>query len=209
MIRATSLSKTLFALIVTATTALCIPTCAQADAVVGAPAPDFNVKDSTGKDVSLSGFKGKIVVIEWFNPNCPFVKKFYKNGNMQKFQEDVAKKGVVWLTVNSSASGRSGHLSAEDAEETRKELGIKSTALLLDEDGKAGKAFGARTTPHMFVVNADGKVAYSGAIDSEASTSSEDIAGATNYVVTATEELHAGKPVTVASTEPYGCSVKY
>jgi peroxiredoxin len=209
MIRAARISQFIFASIVTATTLLAPLTSVHADVVVGDVAPEFTAKDSTGKDVSLNTFKGKIVVLEWFNPNCPFVKKFYKNGNMQKFQESLAGKGVVWLTVNSSASGRSGHLSPEEAQETRKELGMKSTAFILDEDGKVGKAFGARTTPHMYIVSADGKIAYAGAIDSEASTSADDIAGATNYVLAATEELLAGKPVAVASTEPYGCSVKY
>jgi peroxiredoxin len=209
MIRVPSISKLLYILTVAATTLLSSSQFAHGDAAVGAPAPDFSVKDSTGKDVSLSGFRGKIVVLEWFNPNCPFVKKFYKNGDMQKFQETLGSQGVVWLTVNSSASGRSGHLSAEDAEETRNDLGMKSSALLLDENGKAGKAFGARTTPHMFVVGADGKIAYAGAIDSEASTSSEDIAGATNYVLGAVHSLIANKQVETPSTEPYGCSVKY
>lgn len=209
MIRAASISKSIFAFFITASTLLAMPHFAHCEVSVGASAPDFTAKDSSGKDVSLSAFKGKIVVLEWFNPNCPFVKKFYKNGNMQKFQESLAGKGVVWLTVNSSASGRSGHLSPEEAQETRKELGMKSTAFILDEDGKVGKAFGARTTPHMYIVSADGKIAYAGAIDSEASTSADDIAGATNYVLAATEELLAGKPVAVASTEPYGCSVKY
>ena len=209
MIRAARISQFIFASIVTATTFLAPLTSVHADVVVGDVAPEFTAKDSTGKDVSLNTFKGKIVVLEWFNPNCPFVKKFYKNGDMQKFQETLAAKGVVWLTVNSSASGRSGHLSPEEAQETRKELGMKSTAFILDENGKVGKAFGARTTPHMYIVGTDGKVAYAGAIDSEASTSADDIAGATNYVLAATEELLAGKPVAVASTEPYGCSVKY
>ena len=209
MIRAARISQFIFASIVTATTFLAPLTSVHADVVVGDVAPEFTAKDSTGKDVSLNTFKGKIVVLEWFNPNCPFVKKFYKNGDMQKFQETLAAKGVVWLTVNSSASGRSGHLSPEEAQETRKELGMKSTAFILDENGKVGKAFGARTTPHMYIVGTDGKVAYAGAIDSEASTSANDIAGATNYVLAATEELLAGKPVAVASTEPYGCSVKY
>jgi peroxiredoxin len=209
MIRAARISQFIFASIVTATTLLAPLTSVHADVVVGDVAPEFTAKDSTGKDVSLNTFKGKIVVLEWFNPNCPFVKKFYKNGNMQKFQETLAAKGVVWLTVNSSASGRSGHLSPEEAQETRKELGMKSTALILDEDGKVGKAFGARTTPHMYVVGTDGKVAYAGAIDSEASTSADDIAGATNYVTNAVSALTAGKAVDPASTEPYGCSVKY
>jgi peroxiredoxin len=209
MMKGTRISKSIFALVLAATTLLARPHSALCQVGVGSAAPEFTAKDSTGKDVSLSAFKGKIVVLEWFNPNCPFVKKFYKNGDMQKFQETSATKGVVWLTVNSSASGRSGHLSPQEAEETRKELNMKSTALILDEDGKVGKAFGARTTPHMYIVGTDGKIAYAGAIDSEASTSSDDIAGATNYVTAAVDGLVGGKPVEVSSTEPYGCSVKY
>lgn len=182
---------------------------ALAEATVGSQAPQFTGKDSTGKDVSLQSLKGKIVVLEWFNPNCPFVKKFYKNGDMQKLQQELTAKGVTWLTISSSASGKSGYLSADLAESTRSEMGIKASSLVLDHDGVIGKAYGARTTPHMFVVNADGVLAYAGAIDSEASTSSSDIASATNYVVAAVNALQAGKPVEPSSTEPYGCSVKY
>jgi len=182
---------------------------AKADATVGSAAPNFSGKDSMGKEVALQGLKGKIVVLEWFNPGCPFVKKFYKNGDMQKLQQELAAQGVVWLTVSSSAPGKSGHLTAEAAETTRRETGMKSAALILDETGTIGKAYGARTTPHMFVIGADGILAYAGAIDSESSTSASDIAGATNYVVGAVNALKEGKPVEPSSTEPYGCSVKY
>lgn len=175
----------------------------------GAVAPEFTAKDSTGADVSLKDLKGKIVVLEWFNPNCPFVKKFYSNGDMQRFQKEAAAKGVVWLTVSSSASGKSGHLNQETAAKTKEELSMNSKALVLDADGTIGKAYGARTTPHLFVVDATGKIAYAGAIDSTPSTDSSDIAGATNYVTSAIDALIAGKPVQTASTEPYGCSVKY
>jgi len=185
------------------------PQTAVSQAVIGNQAPQFTAKDSTGKEISLNSFKGKIVVLEWFNPNCPFVKKFYKNGDMQRFQQDLESKGVVWLTVSSSAPGRSGHLTAAQAEATRTELGLKSSALVLDESGAVGKAYGARTTPHMFVISADGKVAYAGAIDSEDSTDADDVAGAKNHVVEAVNNLLANKPVETSSTEPYGCSVKY
>lgn len=195
--------------LVTTSCVLFHPTRAIAEATVGSPAPQFSGKDSSGKDVTLQSLKGKIVVLEWFNPNCPFVKKFYKNGDMQKLQQELESKGVVWLTISSSASEKSGYLTPESAETTRAELGMKSSALVLDHDGAIGKAFGARTTPHLFVVNSDGIVAYAGAIDSEASTSSSDIAGATNYVLNAVTSLRAGKQVDPASTEPYGCSVKY
>lgn len=185
------------------------PHAAFSEAVVGKPAPQFTAKDSTGKDIDLNSFKGKVVVLEWFNPNCPFVKKFYKNGDMQKIQQDLGAKGVVWLTVSSSAPGKNGHLTAEEAETTRVDLGMKSSALVLDESGTIGKAYGARTTPHTFVIAADGTLAYAGAIDSENSTDSDDIAKAKNYVVEASTNLLANKAVETSSTEPYGCSVKY
>jgi peroxiredoxin len=185
------------------------PHSAFSQAVVGNQAPQFTVKDSTGKEISLNSFKGKIVVLEWFNPTCPFVKKFYKNGDMQRFQQDLGSKGVAWLTVSSSAPGKSGHLTPDQAEATRIDLGMKSSALLLDESGAIGKAYGARTTPHMFVISADGKLVYAGAIDSENSTDASDIAGAKNYVLNAANDLLAHKPVETGSTEPYGCSVKY
>lgn len=204
--------RTLSSLIISALVALSVSSplvLAHADAQVGSAAPDFTVKDSTGKHVSLRNLKGKIVVLEWFNPGCPFVKKFYKNGDMQKMQQAMNEKGVTWLTVSSSAPGKSGHLTPEAAEETRAELSMKSAALLLDESGTVGKAYGARTTPHIYVINTDGNLAYAGAIDSEASTSSSDIAGATNYITSTVDALKAGKAVEPASTEPYGCSVKY
>ena len=195
----------LFALCALATA----PQTAVSEAVVGNDAPQFTAKDSTGKEISLNSFKGKVVVLEWFNPNCPFVKKFYKNGDMQRFQQELGAKGVVWLTVSSSAHGKNGHLTAEQAETTRVDLGMKSSALVLDESGTIGKAYGARTTPHMFVIATDGKLAYAGAIDSENSTDADDIAKAKNYVVEAANNLLSNKGVEVSSTEPYGCSVKY
>lgn len=195
----------LFALCAVATA----PQTALSEAVVGNEAPQFAAKDSTGKEISLNSLKGKVVVLEWFNPNCPFVKKFYKNGDMQRFQQELGAKGVVWLTVSSSAPGKNGHLTAEQAETTRVDLGMKSSALVLDESGTIGKAYGARTTPHMFVIATDGKLAYAGAIDSENSTDADDIAKAKNYVVEAANDLLATKAVEVSSTEPYGCSVKY
>lgn len=203
------LAKRFFSSLIIFGAVLAAPDAAVSQAVVGAQAPQFTVKDSTGKEISLSSFKGKVVVLEWFNPGCPFVKKFYRNGDMQRFQQDLGAKGVVWLTIDSAAPGKSGHLTAGEAETTRTELGMKSSALLLDESGTIGKSYGARTTPHMFVISTDGKVAYAGAIDSESSTDSDDIAKATNYVVAAVDTLLANKPVEISSTEPYGCSVKY
>lgn len=178
-------------------------------AVVGSPAPDFTAKDTTNSDIALHNLKGKIVVLEWFNPNCPFVKKFYEHGDMQRFQASAKERRVVWLTVSSSASGKSGFLTQETGAEVRKTLGMNSHALLMDSEGTIGKLYGARTTPHVFVIDPQGKLAYDGAIDSIRSTDHEDIAGATNYVNGAIDALATGKAVEPASTEPYGCSVKY
>ena len=175
----------------------------------GADAPDISVTDSTGKTHTVSQYKGKTVVLEWFNPGCPFVKKHYESGNMQKLQEEFTGKGVVWLTIDSSAPFRQGHLTPEEANAKIAEWKMKPSALLLDPEGKAGQIYGAKTTPHMFVINPDGKVIYQGAIDDKPSNSPEAIASATNYVKVALEESMAGKSVTTASTKPYGCSVKY
>jgi peroxiredoxin len=176
---------------------------------VGTNAPDFSVTDSKGKTQSVSQYKGKYVVLEWFNPECPFVKKHYGGGNMQKLQEEFTGKGVVWLSIDSSAPGKEGHLTAEQANQKMTEWKTKQTALLLDPDGKAGQTYGAKNTPHMFIINPEGKVIYEGAIDSKASANPADIAGASNYVKAALDESLGGKPVTTANTKPYGCSVKY
>src|SRR5688572_22568172 len=176
---------------------------------VGAAAPDISVTDSKGKTQTISQYKGKTVVLEWFNPGCPFVVKHYGSGNMQKLQEEYTGKGVVWLTIDSSAPGKEGHLTAEQAEKQITEWKMKSSALLLDPDGKAGQAYGAKNTPHMFIISPEGKVIYQGAIDSKPSSKPEDIASSTNYVKVALDESMAGKPVSNASTKPYGCSVKY
>ena len=176
---------------------------------VGTTAPDFSLTDSKGKTQSVSQYKGKYVVLEWFNPDCPFVKKHYGSGNMQKLQEESAAKGVVWLTIDSSAPGLEGNLTAEQAEKKIAEWKTKQTALVLDPDGKAGRSYGAKNTPHMFVINPEGKIVYEGAIDSKATPNPSDIAGSTNYVKVALEESMAGKTVANANTKPYGCSVKY
>jgi len=176
---------------------------------VGSTAPDFSVTDSKGKTHSLSQYKGKYVVLEWFSPDCPFVKKHYGSGNMQKLQEEFTGKGVVWLGVDSSAPGKEGNLSAEQAEKKMTEWKTKSTAFLIDADGKAGQAYGAKNTPHMFVINPEGKIIYEGAIDSKASPNPADIPTSTNYVRVALDEALAGKKVSNPTTRPYGCSVKY
>ncbi|MEY2510479.1 MAG: hypothetical protein QOE26_1242 [Verrucomicrobiota bacterium] len=176
---------------------------------VGTTAPDFSLTDSKGKTQTVSQYKGKYVVLEWFNPDCPFVKKHYGSGNMQKLQEELTAKGVVWLSIDSSAPGLEGNLSAEQAEKKIAEWKTKQTALVLDPDGKAGRSYGAKNTPHMFVINPEGKIIYEGAIDSKATPNPSDIASSTNYVKVALEESLAGKTVTNANTKPYGCSVKY
>src|SRR5881392_3389420 len=176
---------------------------------VGTAAPDFSLADSKGKTQTLSQYKGKHVVLEWFNPECPFVKKHYGSGNMQKLQEEFTGKGVVWLTIDSSAPGLEGNLTAEQANAKIAEWKAHSSALLLDPDGKAGRTYGAKNTPHMFVINPEGKIVYEGAIDSKASPNPSDIASSTNYVKIALEESLAGKTVSNANTKPYGCSVKY
>jgi peroxiredoxin len=176
---------------------------------VGSAAPEFSATDSKGKTQSLSEYKGKYVVLEWFNPEGPFVKKHYGGGNMQKIQQELTGKGVVWLSIDSSAPGLEGNLTAEQAEKKIGEWKMHSTALLLDQDGKIGKAYGAKNTPQMFVISPEGKIVYSGAIDSKATPNPADIPSSTNYVKVALDESMGGKAVSTAQTKPYGCSVKY
>ncbi len=176
---------------------------------VGSTAPDISATDSKGKTQTLSQYKGKYVVLEWFNPECPFVKKHYGSGNMQKLQEEFTGKGVVWLTIDSSAPGLDGNLTAEQANQRIAEWKAHSTAFLLDPDGKAGRTYAAKNTPHMFVINPEGKIVYEGAIDSKATANPTDIASSNNYVKAALDESLAGKTVTTPSSRPYGCSVKY
>jgi peroxiredoxin len=176
---------------------------------VGQPAPNFRVNDATGKVVQLSDFKGKTVVLEWNNPGCPFVKKHYDSGNMQKAQAAAAAQGVVWLTINSGAPGKQGHMEWEQARDFVQKAGVKSAHYLLDPKGVVGKGYGATTTPHMFIVNPQGTVVYAGGIDDKPTANAADINGARNHVLAALTELKAGKAVSVASSRPYGCSVKY
>ena len=176
---------------------------------VGSSAPDFSLTDAKGKAHSLAEYKGKYVVLEWFNPECPFVKKHYGSGNMQKLQEDYTGKGVVWLTIDSSAPGTEGNLTPEQAQKKMTEWKTRQTALLLDPEGKAGRAYGAKNTPDMIVINPEGKIVYEGAIDSKATPNPADISNSTNYVKVALDESMAGKSVSTSSTKQYGCSVKY
>jgi peroxiredoxin len=176
---------------------------------IGTAAPSFSAPDSKGKTQSLADFKGKYVVLEWFNPDCPFVKKHYESGNMQKLQKEYTGKGVVWLSVDSSAAGKEGNLTPDQANKKLADWKSHSTALLLDNDGKVGQAYGAKNTPHMFVINPDGKLIYEGAIDSKASPDQADIASSTNYVKAALDDSMSGKAVGTPTTRPYGCGVKY
>jgi len=182
---------------------------AAAAAKVGEPAPPFTLVDSTGQTRSLADFTGKTVVLEWTNHGCPFVKKHYGAENMQAQQRAATADGVVWLTINSSAPGQQGHVDGAGAERVRSDAKAAQTAYLLDPQGTTGRAYGAITTPHMYVIDPDGVLRYAGAIDSIPSADPADIAKATQYVPQALAELAAGKPVSVAVTRPYGCSVKY
>jgi len=182
---------------------------AQAAPQVGAPAPAFTLNGSDGKPYSLSDFKGKYVVLEWTNHECPFVRKHYGSGNMQVQQKELTGKGGAWLSIVSSAPGKQGHVDAAKAAELTKSRGASPTAVLLDPKGDVGRQYEAKTTPHMFIVAPDGKLIYMGGIDSIASSDQDDIKEATPYVKVALAEAMAGKPVSKASTKPYGCSVKY
>jgi peroxiredoxin len=182
---------------------------AAAQAVVGQKAPDFSLVDSHGKTRSLAEFSGRPVVLEWWNYQCPFVGKHYGGGNMQKLQHEWTGKGVVWLTVSSSAAGKQGYVDGARADAIMKEKGGAPTAILLDHDGKVGRAYGAKTTPHMFVIDKNGTLVYAGGIDDKPSTDAADLSGATNYVAAALGELLAGKAVSAKASQPYGCSVKY
>lgn len=175
----------------------------------GEAAPAFEAVDSAGKKHKLSDFKGKYVVLEWLNHGCPFVKKFYGAGKMQELQANYTKKGVVWLSILSSAPGKQGYGTSREVAQEQKEKGSKATAVLLDADGKVGKSYGARTTPHMFVINPEGKIVYQGAMDDQPSTDAKTLSGAKNYVVAALDLSLAGKPVAKTDSEPYGCGVKY
>lgn len=175
----------------------------------GEPAPAFTGKGADGKTYSLADLKGKTVVLEWFNKDCPYVKKYYDSKKMQDLQKEETAKGVVWLTIASSAPGKEGFVNAAAASEIRSEKGMNSTAMILDADGKIAKAYMAKTTPHMFVIDKKGLLAYQGAIDDRPSANPKSLEGAQNYVAAALMSLEKGEPVKSTSTTPYGCSVKY
>jgi peroxiredoxin len=175
----------------------------------GEAAPEFTLTDSKGTSHKLSDFRGKFVVLEWLNHECPFVKKHYSSGNMQKLQQEYTAKGVVWLSIISSAPGKQGHRTGPQAEADTKDKNAAPTAVLLDPSGEVGKKYDAKTTPEMFVLDKEGKILYAGAIDSIKSTDSADIAKAENHVRQALDAALAGQPVPKPKTTPYGCSVKY
>jgi peroxiredoxin len=184
---------------------------ASAAPETGKLAPEFTAADAiSGKPISLADFKGKIVVLEWNNFDCPFVKKFYDSNVMQELQKNARRGDVVWITVNSSAPGKQGHLADSAAVKAAlAERKADPAAYLIDADGTIGKAYGASTTPQMFVIAKDGTLAYQGAIDSIADADAASIDKATNYVTAAIDALKSGKPVNPGTTQPYGCSVKY
>jgi peroxiredoxin len=183
---------------------------AQAVPVPGKPAPDFNVTDADGKVHQLADYKGQWLVLEWFNKDCPFVKKHYGSGNMQKLQNTYTAQGVKWLTVISSAKGKQGYLAPAEAKTVAADHKLAASApFLIDESGAMGKAYDAKTTPHMFIIDPQGVLVYAGAIDDNDSANPAVIADSTNYVAAALDEAMADKPVTTVTSRPYGCSVKY
>src|SRR5438477_10221663 len=172
---------------------------------VGSSAPDFSLTDAKGGTHSLSQYKGKYVVLEWFNPECPFVKKHYGSDNTQKLQQEYTVKGVVWLTIDSNAPGTESNITPDQAQKIMASWKTKQTALLLDPESKVARSYGAKNTPNMVVINPEGKIAYEGAIDSKATPNPADIPNSTNYVKVALDESLEGKPVTTSTTKPYGC----
>jgi peroxiredoxin len=175
----------------------------------GETAPEFTLTDSKGTSHKLSDFRGKLVVLEWLNHECPFVKKHYSGGDMQKLQKEYTAKGVVWLSIISSAPGKQGHCTGPQADVDTQDKNAAPTAVLLDPAGEVGQKYGAKTTPEMFVIDQEGKIIYAGAIDSIKSTDSADVAKAENHVRQALNAALAGQPVPTSKTAPYGCSVKY
>ena len=182
---------------------------ALAEVAPGKPAPEFAARDTTGKEIKLSSLRGKTVVLEWTNHLCPYTVKHYETGNMQALQKDAAKDGIVWLTIASSAPGMQGHVNGLEADKLTADRNAAPASVLLDPDGTVGRLYEAKTTPHMFVIDPEGKLAYMGAIDDKPTANSADIKTARNYVREALDAVKGGTPVKSASTRPYGCTVKY
>ena len=186
-----------------------VPRLAWGAAKVGEPAPAFTINGTNGKLVSLADQRGKLVVLEWTNHECPYVRKHYETGNMQTLQKEATGQGVVWLTVISSAPGTQGHVNAKEADELTESRKASPTAVLFDPTGSVGKAYGATNTPHMYVIDKAGALMYAGAIDDRPTTRKSDVPGATNYVRAALQAVAAGQPVKTPVTRAYGCTVKY
>ena len=189
--------------------ALLLAAAAQAAPAVGQPAPEFTLKDAAGRTVQLSDYRGKYVVLEWTNPGCPYVRKHYDSGNMAATQQDALARGAVWLSINSTEKASGDWLEPAKLVAWQKDRKVQPTATLLDEEGTVGRAYGARTTPHMYIVDPQGRLVYAGGIDSIASSNPADIAKAVNYVRQGLAEATTGKPISTAATRPYGCSIKY
>ena len=188
---------------------LFVTTMSIAEVKVGAAAPAFSEIDQNGKSHKLEDYKGSWLVLEWYNEDCPYVKKHYGSKNMQNLQKKYAGLNVKWLTVATSPKGKQGYVDPKTAVKHFKEAGMNSTALLLDSDGSMGRAYNAKTTPHMFIINPEGQVVYAGAIDSNDSSNPKTIKTAENYVVAALDAGMSGKQIAKTSATPYGCSVKY
>ncbi|WP_231621933.1 redoxin domain-containing protein [Sphingomonas sp. Ag1] len=182
---------------------------AAAEQTTGQPAGNFRLMDADGKAVTLSQFKGRPVVLEWNNPGCPFVQKHYDSGNMQAAQAKAKAMGAAWLTINSGAPGKQGHMNGQQAKAFLAAQKAQPTAYLLDPQGRVGKGYGAKTTPHMYLIDAFGKLVYQGGIDDKPTADKADIPGARNHLLAALGEVKAGKAVSVPEARPYGCSVKY
>jgi len=204
----TGKTRHLFALLVGLALALVVGG-ARADALPGQPAPAFRLNDTAGRPVSLADFRGRIVVLEWVNHGCPFVRKHYGSGNMQALQKRYVARGVVWLSIQSTHPDHQDYQGPEALAAAMRAAGAAQTATLLDADGTVGRLYGARTTPHMYLVDARGVLAYAGAIDDIRSANPGDVKRANNHVAASLDALLAGSPVPLASTAPYGCSVKY
>lgn len=189
--------------------AACTHDSIEAAVKIGEAAPGFSLPDSNGKERKLEDFKGKVVVLEWHNHECPYVRKHYGSGNIPKLQKDYGAKDVVWLTIISSAEGKQGYVTGKKANENMKKAKASPKHVLLDPEGKVGRLYGAKTTPHLYVIDKEGSLRYNGAIDSIASTDPDDIEEAENYAAKALESVLAGKEVATPLTRPYGCSVKY
>ena len=203
------MTRHLLALCLAASATLLAPSCAGAAPAVGQKAPEFTLTDTAGKTVKLSDFRGKHVVLEWNNPGCPYVRRHYDSANMQALQKEVTGKNVVWLAVNSTADSHPDYLAPAQLGRWMVQQKASPTATLMDEDGSVGKAYGARTTPHMYMVDPKGTLVYAGGIDDKPYARAEDQKTATNYVRQGVNEALAGKALSKSVTAPYGCSVKY